>query len=274
MKFSLVLSILTLYLYCSTYSCSTALGEASQPTDWTIDGQKRQALIIPPSKTSVSPAPVIFVFHGHGGSMHIMERRGFQKLWPEAIVVCPQGLPTASMYDPQGKFPGWQQTIGGNGDRDVKFVDAILKTLHEKYKADDSRIFATGHSNGASFTYLLWGARGKQLAALAPVAGGAFAIRTARDLKPLPIIHISGENDPIVRFDNQMRIMGEIRRRNGCNAEGKPWAKSGDLVGTIYSSDKGAPFVAVIHPGDHAYPEAAPALIVRFFKESTKPSGP
>ena len=59
------------------------------------------------------------------------------------------------------------------GDRDLKFVDAILKTLREKYKVDDRRIFATGHSNGGGFTYLLWAARGKELAAIAPVAAGA-----------------------------------------------------------------------------------------------------
>ena len=36
---------------------------------------------------------------------------------------------------------------------------------------DETRIYATGFSNGAGFTYLLWAARPTVFAAFAPVAG-------------------------------------------------------------------------------------------------------
>ena len=54
-----------------------------------------------------------------------------------------------------------------------------------------------------------------------------------------------------------------VRRLNGCEAEGKPW----DKYCTLYPSKTGTPVVTLIHPGGHALPAGAPALIVKFFKE-------
>jgi polyhydroxybutyrate depolymerase len=61
--------------------------------------------------------------------------------------------------------------------------------------------------------------------------------------------------------------MSGIRKRNGCDESGKSWAKSGALVGTLYPSKTGTPFVSLIYPGPHSLPDKAPELIVRYFKE-------
>ncbi|NBO92634.1 MAG: esterase [Planctomycetia bacterium] len=246
---------------------SAVADEPTQVAEWTVGTVKREAVVIPPTKKTDGPVPVVFVFHGHGGSMKKMEKLGFQKLWPEAVIVCPQGLPTVSGRDPEGKRSGWQQKIGNNDDRDLKFVDAMLKTVRDKYKVDDGHVFATGHSNGGGFTYLLGAARSKQFAALAPSASGASGLRTVKDRKPLPVLHIAGEKDEIVPFANQQKMVETIRKFNGCEADGKQWAKVGDLSGTIYPSNDGGPVVFVEHPGTHKYPDNAPTLIVRFFKE-------
>ncbi|MCW3099127.1 MAG: esterase, partial [Chthonomonadaceae bacterium] len=189
----------------------------------------------------------------------------YHRLWPEAIVVYLEGLPTpGALTDPQGKRNGWQKTAGDQGDRDLKFFDVVLASLKKQYKVDDQRIFVTGHSNGGSFTYLLWAERGDTFAAVAPAA--AFT-RAAYSLKPKPAMHIAGENDELVRFPLQQRMMESVRKIDGCEAEGKAWAKSGTLVGTLYPSKTGTPFVSVIYPGTHALPTEVPALVVKFFKE-------
>lgn len=36
---------------------------------------------------------------------------------------------------------------------------------------------------------------------------------------------------------------------------------------SLFASKVGAPFVALIHQGTHKFPEEAPALIAKFFKE-------
>lgn len=237
--------------------------------DWQVDGVTRQALIHIPPSASTENVPVIFAFHGHGGGMsNTAEKFAYHRLWPEAITVYPQGLPTQGRFDPNGQSAGWQNVPGENNDRDLRFFDAILSSLKRDYKIDNKRIYATGHSNGGSFTYLLWATRGDLLAAVAPSAGAS--ARVFRLLKPLPALHVAGERDEAVAFANQQRTMQRIRRLNGCEAQGQPWAEAGALVGTQFESKSGTPFVSLIHPGTHKFPEAAPALIVKFFKEHTQ----
>ena len=77
---------------------------------WNIEGEKRAAIVYPPAvQDKRTKAPLIFVFHGHGdNAWFATEQFPFQQLWPEAIVVFPQGLPRASSTDPRGERRGWQ----------------------------------------------------------------------------------------------------------------------------------------------------------------------
>src|SRR5262249_52351740 len=134
-----------------------------------VDGVTRDALVYAPASADKSEAPVVFAFHGHGGSMKkAAELFDFQTHWPQAIVVYMQGLPIKSITDAAGKKAGWQHDAGTVNDRDLKFFDATLEQLKKDYKVDTRRIYATGHSNGGGFTYLLWAERGDKLAAVAP----------------------------------------------------------------------------------------------------------
>jgi polyhydroxybutyrate depolymerase len=236
--------------------------------DWTVDGVVRQALIYAPPQASTNTSPVVFAFHGHGGSMQNVARSfAFHRLWPEAIVVYPQGLKTPGrLTDPEGKRPGWQHAAGDQGDRDLKFFDAMLKSLKEDYRVDEKRLYATGHSNGGGFTYLLWTARGDQFAAFAPSA--AAVSRNLGKLKPKPVLHVAGQNDELVKFAWQKLTMDMLRQLNQCG-EGKEWGK----WCTEYPSEIGAPVVTFIHPGTHQFPADAPAAIVKFFKQHAESNG-
>jgi polyhydroxybutyrate depolymerase len=234
--------------------------------EWTVDGVAREALVCLPSKPADGKPPLVFAFHGHGGTMrHAARSFAFHERWPEAVVVYPQGLNTPGrLTDPEGRKPGWQHGAGEQGDRDLRFFDAMLASMKEKHKIDENRVYATGHSNGGGFSYLLWGTRGQALAAVAPSA--AAGSRSLAGAKPLPILHVAGEKDPLVTFAMQERAIAAVKALNGCEAGGKDWAKGC----TIYESPKGAPLVTFIHPGDHKYPDEAPPLIVRFFKEHAR----
>lgn len=238
-----------------------------QTMEWQVGDLKREALVYLPSKPADTPAPVVFGFHGHGGTARFVARTyHFQDLWPEAVVVYMQGIPTPGrLTDPEGKRNGWQHDPGDHGDRDLKFFDAVLASLREKHKIDENRVYASGHSNGAAFTYVLWAARHDSFAAIAPSAGMS---RSVVRCKPLPVMHIAGENDPLVRFTGQKLTMDTVRKINGCESAGQEWAKDC----TLYPSAGGTPLVAFIHSGTHKYPEAAPPLIVRFFKEHARPA--
>ena len=239
-----------------------------QKTEWTVDGVAREGLVYAPTKDSSGGPPIVFGFHGHGGSMQNAARSfGIHDLWPEAVVVYLQGLPTPGrLTDPEGKKAGWQAGPGDQGDRDLKLFDAVLAAMKEKYKIDEKRVYATGHSNGGGFTYLLWASRPDVFAAIAPSA--AAGARPQKDTKPCPTLHLAGEKDPLVKFEMQMRAVAAIRSFNGCEEQGKDWDKGC----TLYASSKDAPVVTFIHPGTHQYPAEGPALIVKFFKEYARKS--
>lgn len=235
--------------------------------EWTIDGTVRKALVHVPAMAATVASPVVFAFHGHGGAMGQAARSfGVHTLWPEAIVVYMQGLPTTGMTDPEGKKPGWQKAPGDYADRDLKFFDAVFAALKKEGRVDAKRVFAMGHSNGGQFTYLLWAMRGDVFAAVAPSAS-APGLGWYERLKAKPALHVAGTNDELVKFTVQERAMKVVRRLNGCAEAGEAWAKAGPVTGTLYPSKTGTPFVSLIYPGTHKYPAEAPALIVKFFKE-------
>ncbi len=238
---------------------------------WTIDGVKRTALVRVPAAVSGQLA-VVFGWHGHGGrSTHSARAWGYADIDPASILVFPQGLPTVSpLVDKEGRMPGWQTSVDSEGGRDMKLFDAILADLKKEHPVDDRRIYSMGHSNGAAFSYLLWQARPDVLAAIGSVAGSLRG-----DGKPttsLPVIHVAGKNDPLVKFAWQQATFAAVRRFNGCAEEGHPWAKEGVLEATLYPSSKGAPLVTALHEGGHEYAKGSTELIVRFFKENPKPA--
>ena len=106
---------------------------------WTVDGVTREALVRIPAGAEQGGAPVVFVYHGHGGSMkQAASSMPIHRHWPEAIVVFPQGLPTlGKLTDRAGRQSGWQATAGAQGDRDLKLFDAIFADLLGQYRFAD-----------------------------------------------------------------------------------------------------------------------------------------
>lgn len=233
--------------------------------EFKVDGVTREALVYTPPAAKTIPTPVVFVFHGHGGNSRQAARSfAMNRHWPEAISVYMQGLNTPGrLTDPEGRRPGWQHAAGDHQDRDLKFFDTVLTQLKRGYRVDEKRIYATGHSNGGGFTYLLWAERGDAFVAVAPSAA---AFRVIGKLKPKPAMHLAGEQDALVKFPWQRLTMNAVRQLNGCETEGKPW----DKQCIVYPSTTGTAFVEFIHPGGHQFPKESPALIVKFFKEHSR----
>jgi polyhydroxybutyrate depolymerase len=229
---------------------------------WTVDGLRREALVFPPAPTfAAAKAPVVFGFHGHGGSMLTATGMGFQKLWPEAVVVYMQGVPTPSHVDHEGKRAGWQSEPGQVGDRDLKFFDAVLATLHQRFTIDDHRIYVTGFSNGAIFSLLLWAERGKELAAIGVCAG---ILRPGVHLTvPRPAIDIGGSHDTVAVFALQQDTWQKERDVNGCSTAPQACGPACKL----YPSSKKAPVMTIVHPGGHVYPPWASERIAAFFRQ-------
>lgn len=247
---------------------SDAPAQETPTRSWQVGPARREALVHAPATAKESPTPVVFVFHGHGGSIRNAQRSfAFEKAWPEAITVYPQGLNTpGQLTDPEGKKTGWQSRAGDQGDRDLRFFDAMLDSLRKDYKVDDKRIYSTGHSNGGGFTYLLWAERGDVFAAMGPSA--AAGLRHAARLKPKPMFHIASENDPLVKYEWQKAMISSVRRTN---STGDPATWNGDKRATLYPAKDGNDVVVYMHDGGHKFAgKDAVAAMARFFKEHPK----
>jgi polyhydroxybutyrate depolymerase len=236
---------------------------------WTIDGVRRVALVHSPVDAKVNPAPVVFVFHGHGGTMNEAAKNfAIHRHWPQAIVVYMNGLPTAAGNDAKGEKSGWQYHARENGDRDLKFFDAVLINLRQNFKVDEKRVYAVGFSNGGGFAFVLWSTRSDQVGAVVSCAMRA-SPKMISTFQPKPLLQIAGEEDKLQSVSDQKKTVLEVSRLNECG-EGRPWGTKTNC--TIYPSKIGAPVVFVVHSGGHEVPKEAPSIITEFLKHETQPN--
>ena len=196
-----------------TLGAHTVSAQRAEVKAWRLDGETRRAIVYPPSAKSASGrAPLVFSFHGHGDNMQNFQHTDMHRAWPEAILVYFQGLPS------RDGLAGWQVEQGQDDDRDLALVDAALTSLREEFKVDEARIYSTGFSNGANFTYLLWAERPGVFAAFAPVA--ARLRPSVQPAQPRPIFHIAGTEDAQIRYADQLDAIEAARRANGVTGKG------------------------------------------------------
>jgi polyhydroxybutyrate depolymerase len=223
---------------------------------WKVEGDTREAIVFAPKAfPAAGRAPLVLSFHGRGDDIQNFQHIDLHLAWPDAIVVYFQGLTT------RDRPAGWQVERGENNDRDLKLVDVALDSLRKKYNVDDDRIYATGFSNGAMFTYLLWAERPAVFAAYAPVAGRLRP--SVQPRQPRPLFHVAGERDPQVTFPDQKAAMTIAVGVNGVR---DTRARCGDGC-TIYGADTPAPVMTWIHPGGHTYPSSTSQRIAAFFRD-------
>ena len=231
---------------------------------WTVDGVERTALVSAPRTPATGAgSPLVFVFHGHGGTSAQAARSfAIHQAWPEAVVIYPQGLPTVGQItDPQGNLPGWQHTPGGEHDRDLHLVDAMFAWATKATAIDRTRVFAAGHSNGGSMVYVLWAAQPDRFAAFAP-SSSVFKLAQVTGAKPKPALIVAGQKDALVPFATQQISLRAVLRLNHAEADGTDWA--GDVKN--HRSSIGADVMTYIHPGGHPMPADAGQMMVKFFK--------
>jgi polyhydroxybutyrate depolymerase len=245
-----------------------ARGQGNLKT-WTVDGNQRQAIVFAPPPTTNSGVrhPLVFAFHGHGGNMSdTAQQMHLQTVWLEAIVVYPQGLKSPGQpIDPDGHKPGWQyeanQSDGHVGNRDLDFFDKMVATMKQTYEVDEKRIYATGFSSGATFSYLLWAERGKTIAAIGEVAGRLWDSEQLTE--PRAALAIAGREDHTDDFPFQVQSIKKARDVDSANGPAQP---CGPNNCRFFASTTQTPVKTFIHPGAHVYPPWAPAQIVEFFK--------
>jgi hypothetical protein len=111
------------------------------------------------------------------------------------------------------------------------------------------------------FSYLLLSQRPNVFAAFAP--GGSVLLPQNSLSVARPVFHYAGQSDRLAKFEKQQATIDQLRKFNGCAAQGE----SCGAQCMIYKSAKSADVATFIHPYGHLYPPAVTPLIVKFFQD-------
>ncbi|RDA90436.1 hypothetical protein CP533_5241 [Ophiocordyceps camponoti-saundersi (nom. inval.)] len=167
-------------------------------------GKQRHYLVhLPESYRPETTTPLLLAFHGASNNPTKFEKQtrfSEKDVNPNMIVVYPAG------YHDHWEGP----TYATPGVDDKAFVSELIQHLLKTYCIDRSRIYGTGHSNGAGFLADLACSRrhGDFLTAMAPVSGAFYADakpgadgRCHPDHLPLPVMEVHGTADERAPYD-------------------------------------------------------------------------
>jgi dienelactone hydrolase len=182
--------------------------------DFPSAGQEREfQLDLPDAYDGSTPTPVVFNYHGIGGSIDGM--LSAENLLEEAnrtghIIITPQALD-------RGGQAAWDPIGAPNYNQDVVLFDDLLTCVSDQYNIDPQRVHAMGMSLGGIFTGTLVLTRSDVLASAAPFSGGLMNFQ-AEGWQPIPtVVSWGGEDDFILDqdFDLLARSMMDTLSEDG-----------------------------------------------------------
>lgn len=181
-----------------------------------VDDIDRDYLVyVPEIYTGDDPVPLVFGFHGHGAEINdlfevskfyeIADKEGF--IW-----VLPQGL------EDNNGITGWD--TGSSSSNDLSFVNLMIIVLSSEYNIDPKRVYASGFSNGAFFSFHLACHMEQKIAAIGAVSGYMSwgDLLNCNPDKPVPVLQIHGTTDGIVPYSGVQNSLDHWISHNNANS--------------------------------------------------------
>jgi len=170
----------------------------------TYDSETREYLIYIPSSYDINqPTPIVFAFHGFGGDnqyfintadfRYLADQYNFIVVYPQALVC--NGGTTWNTAPPGGDNKCSQDDIG--------FFGALLYEISGNYNVDSEKVYLTGYSNGAGFSYAMACYQSSLVTAVAPVSG-LMPMNDSSECSPshpTSVILFNGTNDDSRPYD-------------------------------------------------------------------------
>lgn len=161
---------------------------------------REYVLYIPNSYDGSSAVPLLFNFHGYGGSAGEFINYADMRAEAESdtfILAYPQG----SCLDGSSH---WNACPPGEGNKsnvdDFGFVKSMIYEISSQYNVDMERIYAAGYSNGGMMAYGLANYNSELIAAVASVSGAMLdCIGSTRH--PMPVVHLHGTSDDVLPYN-------------------------------------------------------------------------
>lgn len=162
-----------------------------------FDGYQRTFLVhAPPTYNGVDALPLIIAMHGGFGSAANLQNQSLLSEKSDTenfIVVYPEGVQSILNIRTWNAGACCGFASNSNVD-DVGFISALIDTLLLDFAIDESRIYATGMSNGGFMAHRLACELSHRIAAIAPVAC-SMALESCDPERPVPIIQFHSYQD-------------------------------------------------------------------------------
>lgn len=244
----------------------------------TLQGHSRSYdLHVPPQYDGKTPLPLVFMLHSLGGDAATFANdTGFNaKADAEGFfVVYPEGLNNS-----------WNagSCCGSSSEHnvdDVGFVKMLLVNLKSDLAVNDSRVYASGFSNGGMLAYLMACNFSNDIAAIAPV-GATSVVEWCNATAPVSVVGVHGTADEVIPYNETTRSENAYPvppavdaisywvNRDGAVAAPQ-YKDEGPLTVTTYRGGLNGTEVMLytLNGGEHVWPTEIPTtdLIWRFFE--------
>lgn len=197
--------------------------------------------------------PVIIGLHWRGGSAaDIYGWSGFVGLknlyGDSAIFLAPQGLDA-----------GW----ANNGDRDIRFMRAMISEVQQGVCTDTHRVFATGFSFGGMMSNAIGCQMGDVVRAIVPMAGSLWSGCGDSSFE-VAALFIHAEDDNVVPYSAGEDARNIFLARNSCSSTTQPLGNNGCLEYQGCATDKPVVWCGT-ETGGHWYPDFSAQESKAFF---------
>ena len=241
-----------------------------------VAGQQRQFILsLPEPYKAQTPHALVLAFHGR--TSPAAEVQGYYNLESQASVTLG---PTVFVYpvaltQADGTFGWWNSGDAPDALRDFALFDALVDQLSSNACIDTERIFAVGHSLGASFVNALGCHRAGALRAVSSLGGGPGPGTCEGSVAAL-VLH--NPDDRLVPFELGIGARDQFLTQNdlsGPPVKGEPQSLNCERYDASKSEpDVMNPVVWCPHTKDYAYdgryyphnwPDETGAAVMRFF---------
>lgn len=209
----------------------------------TVQSKERVYMVYQPEACVNKSCPALLMFHGLGGTAEraandygwkeTADVNGFIAVFPESLTIPKKDVKIWNWtvypnYDPAGKH--WDIALitlplsQRYKTQDVEFVSMIISELKTNYNIDATRVYTTGHSYGAFFSYYAAQCLPDKITAFAESSGGyvsyygfAFPIpaRNARtnSAYSMPGMMLHSKTDRTVNYQWSVNLSNELRSK-------------------------------------------------------------
>jgi len=182
------------------------LGPGDYEFSLTSEGLERKYLVhVPSSYDAIKSTPVVFNFHGGGGSAEghrdktnmneNSEKHGYIVVYPNGIPARGFEIVNALNWNSGMNFKGLSQAD------DVDFFLKMINNLKNQFNIDEKRIYSTGFSNGGQMSYKLACDLPDKIAAIAPVGAPVNIEASCDSSKSTPVMIVHGKKDPCALYE-------------------------------------------------------------------------